>query len=61
MIRSILFFILAGVMEIGGGWLVLLWLREIRAWWIGATGALLLVVYGVMMYSPRAASPSGRL
>lgn len=48
MIRSILYFILAGLMEIGGGWLVWIWLREKRAWWIGAAGALLLVAYGVI-------------
>lgn len=48
MIRSIFYFILAGAMEIGGGYLVWLWLREKRAWWIGAMGAMLLVVYGVV-------------
>jgi small multidrug resistance family-3 protein len=47
-IRSILYFILAGLMEIGGGYLVWLWLRENRAWWIGLAGALILAGYGVV-------------
>lgn len=48
LMRSILYFILAGLMEIGGGYLVWLWLRENRAWWLGLAGALILVGYGVI-------------
>lgn len=47
-IRSIFYFALAGLMEIGGGYLVWLWLREKKAWWVGLLGALALVVYGVV-------------
>jgi small multidrug resistance family-3 protein len=33
--RSILLFVLAELMEIGGGYLMWLWLRERWAWWVG--------------------------
>jgi small multidrug resistance family-3 protein len=46
--RSVLFFILAGLMEIGGGYLMWRWLRENWAWWVGALGALVLMGYGVV-------------
>jgi len=41
-------FLLAGVAEIGGGYLMWLWLREGRAAWVGALGALVLIVYGII-------------
>ncbi len=47
-LKSIFYFLLAGLMEIGGGYLMWLWLREKWAWWIGATGALILVCYGIV-------------
>jgi small multidrug resistance family-3 protein len=40
--QSIALFVLAGLMEIGGGYLVWLWLREDRAVVLGAVGGLLL-------------------
>jgi small multidrug resistance family-3 protein len=46
--RSILLFALAGLAEIGGGYLVWLWLREGRPWWVGLVGALILALYGVI-------------
>jgi small multidrug resistance family-3 protein len=46
--RSIIYFLLAGLMEIGGGYLMWLCLRERWAWWVGALGALLLVTYGIV-------------
>lgn len=45
---SILLFILAGLAEIGGGYLVWLWLRESKPLWTGIAGALILVVYGII-------------
>lgn len=36
-------FLLAGLMEIGGGYLVWLWLRERWGWWIGLLGGLVLI------------------
>ncbi|WCK53329.1 YnfA family protein [Aneurinibacillus sp. Ricciae_BoGa-3] len=48
MIKSILLFILAGLAEIGGGYLVWLWLREGASYWLGILGSLFLVIYGVI-------------
>jgi small multidrug resistance family-3 protein len=46
--RALLLFGLAGLAEIGGGWLVWQWLREQRPWPFGLLGALVLVAYGVI-------------
>lgn len=48
LVRSVALFVLAGLMEIGGGYLVWLWLREGRAFVVGALGGLLLFLYGVV-------------
>jgi len=45
---SICIFILAGLCEIGGGYLVWLWFKEGKPWWIGALGGMVLVAYGVV-------------
>lgn len=51
--RSIALFIVAGLMEIGGGYLVWLWLRDKRGFLFGAVGGLLLFLYGVIpTYQP---------
>jgi small multidrug resistance family-3 protein len=47
-IQSSAFFVLAGLLEIGGGYLMWLWLREKWAWWIGALGALVIIGYGIV-------------
>lgn len=39
-------FILAGLCEIGGGWLVWQTIRENRPWWMALLGAIVLIVYG---------------
>ncbi|MGI9077115.1 MAG: YnfA family protein [Gemmatimonadaceae bacterium] len=46
--RSLGYFLLAGMLEIGGGYLVWLWLREGRSIWVGVLGAVLLVGYGIV-------------
>ncbi|WP_412026504.1 YnfA family protein [Deinococcus yunweiensis] len=48
MLASVLLFVLAGLAEIGGGYLVWLWLREGRPWWVGLLGGLVLVLYGIL-------------
>lgn len=48
LLRSIFFFILAALLEIGGGYLMWLWLRERWAWWVGALGAFIIILYGVV-------------
>ncbi len=47
-IRSIALFILAGLVEIGGGYLVWQWLRVDRAVAFGLVGMVLLGLYGVV-------------
>ncbi len=46
--RAFGLFILAGLAEIGGGYLIWQWLREGAHWTYGILGALILVVYGVI-------------
>lgn len=46
--RSLFFFVLAGLCEIGGGYLVWLWLREGKSPWWGLLGGLILILYGVI-------------
>ena len=46
MIQSIGVFILAGVSEIGGGWLMWKALRQESPAWIGVIGGLVLALYG---------------
>jgi len=46
--KSIGLFAAAGICEIGGGYLVWLWLREGRAVALGALGGLVLFLYGVL-------------
>ena len=47
-VRSVLFFILAGLCELGGGYLVWLWLREDLGLVLGAIGGFVLFLYGVV-------------
>lgn len=46
--KSLLYFLAAGFCEIGGGYLVWLWLRENKSVWYALAGAVLLVLYGVI-------------
>lgn len=45
--RTMILFLLAGLAEIGGGWLMWQWLREGKGVWVGLLGALVIVSYGV--------------
>jgi small multidrug resistance family-3 protein len=47
-IKSLAYFILAGLFEIGGGYLMWLWLREGKGLWYGVFGAFILVLYGIV-------------
>ncbi|NCB53729.1 MAG: YnfA family protein [Epsilonproteobacteria bacterium] len=47
-IKSIGYFLLAGLFEIGGGYLVWLWLREDKSIAYALLGAAILVLYGVI-------------
>lgn len=46
--RTILLYILAGLAEIGGGWLMWQWLREGKNIWWGIGGGAILVFYGII-------------
>ena len=48
MVRSLILFALAGLAEIGGGYLVWLWLRDGESVWLGVLGGLILFLYGVI-------------
>ena len=45
---TLFFFLLAGLCEIGGGYLVWLWLREDMSWIMGAIGGFILFLYGIV-------------
>ncbi|MEW9668527.1 YnfA family protein [Ammoniphilus sp. 3BR4] len=48
MISAIVLFMIAGLAEIGGGYLVWLWLREAKPIWYGILGGVVLVLYGII-------------
>lgn len=47
-VKSISYFILAGLCEIGGGYLIWLWLRDGKPIVYGLAGAAILVLYGLI-------------
>lgn len=47
-ITSLLFFLLAGICEIGGGYLVWLTLRDGKSLWFAIAGAIVLIIYGII-------------
>lgn len=47
-LTSLSFFLLAGLFEIGGGYLVWLWLRENLSWILGLIGGIVLFLYGIV-------------
>jgi small multidrug resistance family-3 protein len=46
--KSLFYFVLAGLCEIGGGYLVWLWLRENKSAGFALVGAIVLVLYGII-------------
>ena len=48
LLRSIALFLTAGLLEIGGGYLVWLWLRLNRPAWVGVAGFIALAAYGIV-------------
>lgn len=46
--RSVGLFVVAGLCEIGGGWLIWQWLKENRPSWWGLAGGVVLVLYGII-------------
>jgi small multidrug resistance family-3 protein len=46
--KSVVLFLVAGLCEIGGGYLVWQWWRNGAGWMVGVTGAVVLVLYGIV-------------
>ena len=46
--KTLFYFFLAGLFEIGGGYLIWLWIREDYAFWIGLLGGFVLFLYGIV-------------
>ena len=47
-IKSLGLFILAGLCEIGGGYLIWLWLKSDKPLYYGIAGAIILALYGIV-------------
>jgi len=47
-LNSVAVFVLAGFCEIGGGYLIWLWLKNNKPIWFGIAGAIVLALYGVV-------------
>jgi small multidrug resistance family-3 protein len=60
-VRSIGLFLLAGLCEIGGGYLVWQWLREGKSFVVGLIGGAVLVLYGIIPTLQPAAFNFGRV
>ncbi|MBU3160339.1 YnfA family protein [Clostridium frigoris] len=48
LIKSVFYFIVAGIFEIGGGYLIWICLRDGKSLWYGIFGGVALIVYGVI-------------
>jgi len=46
--KSLLYFVVAGLFELGGAYLVWLWLREYKSIWYAVAGAVVLFIYGTL-------------
>lgn len=47
-VKTLFYFFLAGLFEIGGGYLIWLWIREGHALYFGLLGGLVLFLYGLV-------------
>ncbi len=59
--RSLGLFLIAGLLEVGGGYLVWLWLREQRPVWYAIAGFAFLSLYGVVPVLQPVEHPFGRI
>jgi small multidrug resistance family-3 protein len=60
-IRSISLFLIAGLCEIGGGYLIWLWLRDGKSALLGLIGGIVLILYGIIPTLQPAAFNFGRV
>ncbi len=61
LIQTALLFLLAGLLEIGGGYLVWIWLREQRPVYVGFLGFIALASYGIVPVFQSTQHPFGRI
>jgi len=47
-VKSLAYFLIAGLCEISGGYLMWLWLREDKNLWYGIFGVFVIVLYGII-------------
>ena len=47
-LKSLFLFIIAGLCEIGGGYLIWLWLRDSKSGYLALVGAIILICYGII-------------
>ena len=47
-VKSLFFFFIAGLCEIGGGYLVWLSIKEEKPLWYGILGGIILIAYGIV-------------
>jgi small multidrug resistance family-3 protein len=59
--RVVGLFVLAGLLEIGGGYLVWIWLRQQRPFLVGVAGMIVLALYGIVPTLQSAQHPFGRV
>lgn len=60
-IKSLAFFILAGICEIGGGYLMWLTLRDGKPIWCAIAGAVILIIYGIVPTLQPASASFGKV
>ncbi len=60
-VRSVSLFLIAGLCEIGGGYLLWLWLRDGKGVLLGLIGGVVLVLYGIIPTLQPAAFHFGRV
>lgn len=46
--KSLLYFVITGLFELGGAYLIWLWLREQKSIWYAAAGIAVLFIYGIL-------------
>jgi len=61
LVWSLLYFLLAGLCEIGGGYLMWQWLRAGKSIWLALLGAVLLTLYGIIPTWQPASASFGRV
>ena len=49
LVTILLLFFVAALFEIGGGYLVWLWIKEKKGWVLGISGGVIIFIYGVIL------------